>query len=459
MIKTETLSSISTNTPTKPIPQTAGLPLIGSLPQLIKRPFDFVVEAQQQHGDIYKLDLGLLRPVVFNHPDHAQYILRDNAANYRKGGPMWDAIRALLGNGLVVSEGDFWLRQRRMMQPQFHRRRLIGLTQLMIDAIDETLNEWVIDDRPHNIAPKMNRLTMNVIIKTLFGSGMSRQESDETAEAMTYALDYMIKSMVINQLPSWVPIPGKRKFQKVIGRFDQTVYKIIDQCRQETDPQNHLLAMLLDTVDAETGEQMTNKQLRDEVATLFLAGYETTSITLSWAFSYLTQHPEIMADLRYEIDTVLGDRTPTFEDLKQLQLTKMVFQEAMRLRPPAFWIPRIAIEDDEIDGRHIPAGTNVISLTYMYHRHPDHWENPEQFDPQRFSPTNTANRHRFAYVPFGAGQRMCIGRDFAYMEGQLALAMILQRVNISPVPGFTAEPQLSTTLRPKDGVQLHLTRR
>lgn len=455
MLKTETL----TKQQTQQLPQTAGFPLIGSLPQLLKQPFHFVTHAQQQYGDIYKLDLGLSKVVVLNHPEHAQHVLRDHAANYRKGGPMWDAVRSVLGNGLVVSEGDFWLRQRRMMQPQFHRQRLTGLTELMVEAISESLDEWQLAHQPLNITPKMNRITMNVIIKTLFGAGITKQTADETAEAMTYALDYMISSMVTNQLPSWLPIPGKKKFQQVLARFDKTVYAIIEQCRQEQEPQNHLLAMLLDTVDAETGEGMTNQQLRDEVATLFLAGYETTSITLSWALWYLSQHPHILGDLRREIETVLGDRQPAFTDLPELQLTKMVLNESMRLRPPAFWLPRVAVEDDEIDGYHIPAGTNVVSLTYMYHRHPGIWDDPEAFDPYRFAPDQVNKRHRFAFVPFGAGQRMCIGRDFALMEGQLALAMILQRFNIFPVSGFKAEPQLSTTLRPKNGVLLNITPR
>lgn len=443
----------------QPIPLTKGWPLVGSLPALLKDPFGFFMQARETYGDMYWLNLGLSRALVLNHPQHAQHTLRDQAHNYRKGGPMWDAIRTLLGNGLVVSEGDLWLRQRRMLQPQFHRQRLAALTDLMVDAIDETLAAWqeaAEAGTPFNIAPAFNHVTMRVIVRTLFGSALSEREMDEVAASMTYALDYLLRAMVTNVLPQWLPLPGKRRYRQALAQFDQVIYRLIDACRRGETPQNHLLAMLLDTVDEETGQHMSDQQLRDEVATLFLAGYETTSIALSWAFHYLTQQPELLTRLQDEVDSVLAGRRPTFADLPQLPFTRMALQETMRLCPPAWWLPRTALAEDEIDGHTVPAGTNIITLIYMIHRHPSAWPDAERFDPERFATEATAGRHRFAWVPFGAGQRLCLGRDFSLMEGQLALAMVAQRFNLRAVPGQVAQPQLTTTLRPKNGVILHL---
>lgn len=462
MLDTFPSPSAQTLTQPAPMPQSQGWPLLGSLPQLLKNPFAFMVQAREQYGDIYNLNLGVTKVVVLNHPRHAQTVLRDRADHFRKGGPMWDMVRSLLGNGLVVSEGDFWLRQRRMMQPQFHRQRLAALTELMVQAIDEALNSWqtaAAANKPFNMAQGFNHLTMRVIVRTLFGTALNQADMDKVAEAMTFALDYMMAGLIFGSLPAWLPVPGRKRFQKAIADFDVILYRIIAQCRAGAGEQNHLLQMLLDTVDEETGEQMSDQQLRDEIATLFLAGYETTSITLTWAFAYLGQNPEMMAKVQAEADEVLQGRQPTLADLMKMPYTRQVLQEAMRLRPPSWWLPREVTTDEEIDGYHLPAGTQVVSLTYMYHRHPEHWADPEQFDPERFAEENSAKRHKYAWVPFGAGQRLCIGRDFALMEGQLALAMVAQRFQVQPVKADMPQPLLSSTLRPKGGFPVHLTPR
>jgi cytochrome P450 len=444
------------------LPETQGWPIVGSIPQVLKDPFNFLTQAREQHGDIYRLNLGMMKAVVLNNPRHAQHVLRDHAQNYRKGGPLWDVIRKILGNGLVVSEGEFWLRQRRMMQPHFHRQRLAALTDLMVEAIDESLDAWesaAATGEPMKLLTGLNQLTMRVIVRTMFGGSLTREEMEQAGEAMAFALDYVMTAIVTHALPTWLPIPGKKRFENSLVQFDEVVYRIIADSRAGEGKENHLLAMMMDTVDDETGEAMSDKQLRDEVATIFLAGYETTSIALTWAYDYLTQHPAVMQKLQAEVDEVLQGRRPTFADLPKLTYTKMVLQETMRLRPPSYWLPRTAEADDEIDGYQIPAGTQVISLTYMYHRHPEFWPDAERFDPERFSPEQSAGRHGFAYVPFGAGQRMCIGRDFSLMEGQLALAMMAQRFAVRRAHMNETKAQLSSTLRPKDGLPVHLTPR
>ena len=445
----------------KHIPLTKGLPLVGSLPQVIKNPFGYFKQAQETYGDIYNLNLGISKMLIVNHPRHMQHILVDNAQNYRKGGAMWDAVRAMLGNGLVVSEGSFWLRQRRMMNPQFHRQRLAALNDLMVNAIAEALDTWEksANGSDFNVATAFSELTMKVITRTLFGTGLSTEEMDRVSKAMNYALTYVIQAIVLSSLPSWMPAPGKKEFERSIKQIDETVYRIIADSRKDNGESNHLMAMLLDMVDDETGEGMTDQQLRDEVTTLFLAGYETTSIALSWAFDLLTHHPDVMDKLQAEVDAAIGDRLPTFADLMKLPYSRMIIQETLRIRPAAWQLPRTAVEDDEIDGYRISAGTTITGLIYMCHYHPEEWDNPDVFDPERFQPDKTEKRHKFAYMPFGAGQRKCIGMDFALMEAQLALAMVAQRYKLTKATEKLAEPQLSTTLRPKGGVIVKLEKR
>jgi len=446
----------------KAIPLTKGLPLVGSLPQMLKNPFGFLMQARNTYGDLYNLNLGISKMLILNNPRQMQHIMVDNVQNYRKGGGMWDAIRAMLGNGLVVSEGSFWMRQRRMMQPQFHRQRLAALTELMVSAIDEALTTWEKSTKgaDFNLAPAFNELTMKVITRTLFGTGLAQDEMDKVSKALDYSVNYILKAIVLNSLPAWMPAPGKKEFERSIKQIDETVYRIITDSRKNSGAENHLMAMLLDMVDDETGEGMTDQQLRDEVTTLFLAGYETTSIALTWAFDFLVHNPEMMEKLRAEVDAAVGsDRLPTFADLPKMPYSRMILQETLRIRPSAWQLPRTAIEDDEIDGHHIPAGTNLIGLIYMCHYHPDEWDKPEVFDPERFQSEKSEKRHKFAYMPFGAGQRKCIGMDFALMEGQLALSMVAQRYTLNKTTENLAEPQLSTTLRPKGGVVVRLEKR
>jgi cytochrome P450 len=455
-------TSAATLSPRPLPPLVAGWPLVGVLPALLRDPFGFLVRTWQDQGDIFTLNLGFTKLTVLNHPRHAQHILRDQVQKYDKGGPLWDATRSLLGNGLVVSSGDFWLRQRRLMQPQFHRQRLASLTLLMVEAIDEALAAWetsAASGQPFNLLTGFNRLTMRVVIKTLFGSTLAPEVMDEVAQLLTFALDYLLVEGSTNTLPAWLPIPGRRRYQKTLARFDEIVYGVIRTSRQGNGPDDHLLGLLLNTIDEATGERMDDRQLRDEVATLFLAGYETTSLTLSWALHLLTQHPAAMQKLRAEVDHVLAGRQPNVTDLPNLPYNRMVIQEAMRLRPPSFWLPRTAVADDEIDGYRIPAGHMVVTLTYTQHRHPEFWPDAERFDPERFTAENSAGRHHFAWVPFGAGQRQCIGRDFALMEAQLVLAILMQRYIVTAPAAQTIQPAFTSTLRPKGGIIVHLAKR
>ena len=442
-------------------PKSSNWPLLGSLPSLIKDPFGFIKTSREKYGDIYTLDLGLTKVIVLNNPKHGKYILQDNVANYPKGGGFWKAIRDMLGNGLIVSEGEFWLKQRRLMQSEFHRQRIAGLSNLMIEAIDQVYSQWEKEElgKTFEITDGFNHVTMNVILNALFGSALTPEQMSEAGEEMSICLDCMLQGTITNPLPDWMPLPGKAKFKRAFASFSSKVQYIIDQCREGKAGENHLLSMLLNVVDEESGEGMTDKQLLDEISILFIAGYETTSIALSWTVHFLLECPEVLAKLQTEIDEVLGKRKPSVEDFARLRYTRMVFHEVLRIRPPSYWLPRTALKDDEIDGYKIPAGTHMVSLTYAYHHHPDYWPEPEKFEPERFSPERSKDRARYSFLPFGLGQRLCIGKDFALVEGQLALAMLIQRFEMKDASGRKIVPQLATTLRPKKGIQVQLKKR
>ena len=458
---------IDESSTSKPLPPTiSGAALLGALPSLVKDPFGFVVQARESYGDVYTLNLGLLKTTMLNHPNHAQHVLIDNVANYPKKGALWESLRTFLGNGLVVSEGDFWLRQRRMIQPQFHHKQVEGLATLMSAAIEESIAGWdeIADTgQPFDISHACTQITMKVIVKTLFGDDLSTAEADQLGDAIGIVLDYTMKGMLAQSLPSWVPIPGSQRYQQAIQETDAFIGRVIQHRNAEPAgaPRCDLLGMLLAAVDSESGERMTPKQLRDELVTFFLAGHETTAGALGWAFHFLSREEEVAHTLQRELDEVLAQRPPAFADLRSLPYARMVMQEALRLYSPAYWIPRTALADDEIDGFHIPAGSTVAILMHTIHRHPEFWPDPERFEPLRFEPANPENhkRHRLAWMPFGAGQRQCIGKEFSLMEGQLVLAEVMQRYRLKPVLGHTPRPQLSTTLRAKGGVWVRLERR
>lgn len=453
------------NAPRRPV--RAGWPLVGALPPMLRQPTAFLHAARRQYGDLYTLNLGPLQPIIVNHPDHVQHVLRDNVRNYRKGGKVWEIVRDLLGNGLAVSEGDYWLRQRRMLQPQFHRQRLAALTTLMTEAIDEGLHDWVaFHGASFDLEKAFSAITLKVITKTMFGSHLSQTDIDQVTQAIPVIGRYIISGVVTRALPPWLPIRSGERFRQACQAIDKVLYAVIARGRQALADgryEDNLLAMLLNVVDEQSGERMTDQQVHDEAITIFMAGYDTTGLGLTWALHLLLQHPEIMARLQLEIDQVLAGRTPTFADLPQLPYTRMVFQEALRLYPPVAWLPRTAVADDVIDGFIIPAGATVIIPIFVIQQHPAFWPDAATFRPERFAAVGAAGtpneQHPFAWLPLGAGPRLCIGRDFALMEGQLVLAMALQRFRFTAVAERPVTPKLTMALAPKDGVWVQAVER
>src|SRR5689334_1652138 len=355
-------------------PVAQGFPIIGAIPALVREQLAYLERAHAEYGDIYKLNLGATSMVMLNHPDYAQHVLVDHARNYSKGGPIWDSVRSLVGNGLVTSEGDFWLRQRRMMQPHFHRQRLSVITEVMTSAIEESLQSWVkFTQEPGavDVSQEFAHITMSIIMRTMFGADISEQEFTAIRDRLAFIIDYLLPQALTNSVPSWVPIPKRAQYREALKVIDAFIYGLIERRRHNLS--TDLISMLIEAVDEESGDQMTNQHLRDEVLTIFAAGYETTALTLSWVMHFITQQPEIITRLQQEVDSVLGARTPTFADLMSLPYCRQVLQESMRLYPPAYFLPRTALEEDEIGGYRIRAGQMLAVTMYTIHRHPDFW--------------------------------------------------------------------------------------
>ena len=429
---------------------------VGAVPSLAKDPLSFFIHSLHERGDLVPLNLGPTKLLLVHHPDYVRHVLQDNWRNYGKGS-MWVAIRKLVGNGLLGSEGELWLRQRRLMQPAFHRQHIAELTHTVTEVIAATLADWKVlaeNKQPVEMAHAMSSLTMKIIVRTMFGTGISDAETREMVEAYSKALKLMNVRMWTFFLPDFIPLPGDTAFRETIQQIDRAVYRFINERRQNPSEANDLLNMLLDARDEDTGEGMNDQQVRDEVFTVFMAGHETSAAVMTWAWYLIWQHPEVERRLQRELKEVLGERAPAFEDLPRLTYTRMIIEETMRMFPPGWLIQRSTLADDTIGGLSVKAGTTVLISPYVVHRHPDFWEDAERFDPDRFAPERSITRH--AYLPFGEGPRLCIGNNVAMMEMQLMLAMIAQNYRLSLQPGIEIKPTTMPVLRPNTNLLMHL---
>lgn len=436
------------------IPGPKGYPLIGSLPRFRREPLSTLVNAQREWGDVVRMDLGLERFYLLSHPEHVEHVLQGNAKGYVKG---YDKVRVLLGNGLVMNEGESWLRQRRLMQPAFHRERLAGFAKTMVEETERMLERWecpASEEPALNVAREMTLLTQRIIVRTMFGF---HDVGEERGERIAGAFDTALLGIEARSLmPAWfgrLPLPSNRRFRRAHATLDEEVYRIIrERRRHQRDGEDDLLGMLMEARDEESGEPMDDQQLRDEVMTIYLAGHETMANALSWAWYLLSKNPEAAREVREEASRVLGGRTAGSGDLSRLVYTRMVIDETLRLYPPAWILTREAVEDDGIGEYRIPAGSKLLISPYVTHHRADLWENPEGFDPERFAPGNGDERPRYAYYPFGGGQRMCIGNNFALMEAALIMSTVTQRYRLDLAPDREVKAQPKTTLAPLPAV-------
>ena len=395
-----------------------------------------------------------------NDAELVKRILLDNLANYPKSVTYRNNLRPFLGDGLLISEGDFWKRQRRLAQPAFHLRRLKALAAAMAHIAAEMTRRWQ-HGKVVDAMAEMNAVTMEIVATTLFGADVSA-DIGAVAEAMTVLGEETgrVRPTAFFDLPEFVTRPRGRKFADAVATLDGIVNRIVAARRAEGKTHDDLLSMLLEARDEDTGEGMTDKQLRDELVTLFLAGHETTAIALTWTFHLLALHPEAEKKLQAEVDAVLGERAaPSFDDLERLPYARMVAEEAMRLYPPAYVFSRRAIADDQLGPYRVPAGAHIIISPYALHRRPDYWPEPDAFRPERFAPGAPADRPKHAYIPFGGGPRICIvciGNSFAMMEHAIVLAAAVRRWRLESIPGREVRTEPRITLRPRGGLPMRL---
>jgi cytochrome P450 len=411
-------------------------------------PIPFLTRLARDYGDAVQFRVGPQRLVLFNHPDLIREVLVAHPHSFHKSRVL-QRSKVILGEGLLTSEGNLHQRQRRLAQPAFHRDRIANYADVMVERAAAMRERWRAGETI-DVHHEMMRLTLSVVAKTLFDAEVEGEE-DEIGGALTSLIDLF--PMLMNPLSTYLrnlPVPSTLRFRKSIARLDRTIYGIIEERRASGKDRGDLLSMLLLAQDEEgDGGSMTDKQVRDEAMTLFLAGHETTANALAWTWYLLAQHPNIADEMR----SVIGDRLPTAADYPRLQFVEMVLAESMRLYPPAWAISRLAIEDVEIGGWDVPRNAVVVVSQAVAHRDPRWWPEPDRFDPRRFAPGMT--RPKFAYFPFGGGTRVCIGEGFAWMEGVLLLATLAQRWRMELV-SRNVESKASITLRPKGGIRMRL---
>ncbi|MER7044955.1 cytochrome P450 [Streptomyces jumonjinensis] len=442
------------------IPRATGLPWLGPLPQLLRDGFGYLLEARRRYGDVYRLDIGGLRTVVLNHPRQLRHVHLDRAAAYHRQGPLFEQMRRVTGNGLAVSQGEIWRTQRRRVQPLFHHDRLAAVHRLLDTAADEQMPLFERAARtgtPVALGPLLARTTMKMTVRAVFGSGIPDATVDRICPDMEYAVSYVVLATLMSPLPRWAPRPGDRRFEQAIQRLDALLTQVVAERRRagERDP-GDLIAMLTASED-DAGERMTARQVRDETMTLFLAGYETTALALTWAAHFLSTHPASMARVGEEADLAGGAGGGGAFDAHRLPYTGAVWDETLRLTPPIWWNPRWAVEDDEIDGYPIPAGTAVTPLAFVAQRHPEVWERPHRFDPDRFAAApGIRRRPQGEWMPFGLGRDHCVGRELANLEARIVLSKLAQRFRLVADPAHRVRPVPLGTLRPRHGIRVRL---
>lgn len=427
-------------------------PLVGVLPQLQANPLEVMERATLKHGPLTHLPLPALQGYVLGHPSFVQHVLVTNPKNYVKQTRGYEMLRLVLGNGLVTSDGAFWKRQRRIAQPAFHRERLAGFGQVMTRAANQMVDAWELG-KPFDFAEEMMRCTLRIVGETLLSADVTKQ-ADHVGEALTVALEHLIRRTLHPlSAPEWVPTPANLRFKRALEELDRVVLGLIAERRKGGGPRDDLLAMLMESKDPESGEGMTDEQLRDEVMTIFLAGHETTANNLSWTMSLLGRHAEVERKLVAEAKGVLGGAAAGMEHVHQLPYAMNVIKESLRLYPPVWSLGRRVLEDELVEGYLLPQDALVFISPWAIHRLPEFWADPLAFDPDRWL-TEDPRRAHGAYLPFSMGQRKCIGDTFATVEAQLILTTVLQRVHLSLVPGQTFEPEPVITLRPRGGVHV-----
>ncbi len=452
--------STTTTTPRSPPQGPPGHLLFGHYLPFRDRTLDFFVQTARDYGDVVQLRFGPQRVILINDPSMAEEVFHDTA-NFRKEG-RWQRLSPLLGQGLLTNEGEPWMKQRRLLVPTFQHKRLAGLIGMMSEATERAVDRWLTQhgqSGQFDINREMMALALEVVVRSLFSTTL-RRDTDQINAAFTEIQKHLLRHLwSFNPWPGKLPTPRNRRFKRALGVLDAVVLRIIAEHRRQGADHGDLLSMMLQTRDEDSGEGMSDRQICDEVMTIILAGHETTANGLSWAWLMLDRHPEVRQRLRDEALGVLGpDRPATIEDLRRMPYSLQVFKETMRIYPPIWLIPRTNQKSAVVGGWEIPPGSMVMVLPYLLHRHPGWWEDPEVFNPDRFSPDEVdEGRPRYLYMPFGAGPRTCLGHRFAQMEAQVVLSTVARRCRIHVLKD-DIEPQPLLSLRPRRGIPARLER-
>lgn len=428
------------------------------MPEFNRDTFGFIERCRRDYGDIVRMRFLYLTAHFLYHPADIEYVLVTNAKNFIKSRSLRTPFfQRLVGIGLLTSEGEVWKRQRRLAQPAFHRQRISAYAAVMVEYAGRMIASWRAGET-RDIHRDMMRLTLEVVVKTLFNTDVSG-DADKVGQVLSqmakpFASQATLKWILDNRLPT----STHRSFNRAAREIDEIVYRLIAERRSSGSDEGDLLSMLLAAHD-EDGSQMNDKQLRDEVMTLFLAGHETTALTLSWAWYLLAQNPESEAKFHAELAEVLGTGLPTVDDLARLKYTEMIAKESMRLYPPAYALGREAIEECEIGGYRVPAGAQVFMFQWATQRDPRFFPEPDAFRPERWTEEFSNSLPKYAYFPFGGGPRACIGNYFAMMEIVMLLATIGQRFRFSLAPDHAVTLMPAMSLRPANGIKVNVENR
>jgi cytochrome P450 len=458
---------MSVQTKSRP-PGPHGRNLLDNLQVLRRDPLEFLVNTIRDYGDYAQLGLRIMDVHILNHPDLIRYVLVENHHNYSKDTFQYNLLAGITGDGLLTNNGDTWLRQRRLAQPAFNRSRLASIVPLAAAATSRMLDRWsefACQGQPVDVDAEMMQLALEIVGHALFSVDLSADAPALTRSTLT-ALDHLVyRSRNPFSLPPPLPTARNRRYAAAVSELDNAVNLIIHQ-RQELLKLNparqpsDLLDMLMLARDEQTGAAMDERQLRSEVITLLIAGHETVASALTWAWYLLAKNPEVGNRLHQESRQVLSGRVPEFPDLANLPYTLSVFEEALRLYPPAWIITRKALKADAFAGFPVRPNSLVVISPYTIHRHPDYWTDPLRFDPQRFladkCQPEAGERPRFSFIPFGGGPRICIGDGFARVEAQVILAMVAGRYRLELLPGPEPAIEALVTLRPQHGLKMLL---
>ena len=435
-------------------PGPKGLPIVGVSFELLGDALGLLRRVAREYGDIVRIPVAFGARILLNHPDWIEQLLVIQQSKFHKSTLSKEATERLLGQGLLISEGEFWRRQRRLAQPAFHRARINEYAATMVETAEQHLREWRGGEQ-RDMAHEMMSLTLDIAVRTLFGTTLPN-EAEQVGKAMTFLMRYSLgrARSPVNIPASW-PTPRNRRANRDYEFLDSLVYRIISERRAQgnSTPHTDLLSLLMGAMD-EDGSQMSPKQLRDETMTIFLAGHETTALTLAWTWYLLSENPAAETRLQEELSGVLGRRAPEIRDLERLPYLQAVVNEVLRLYPPAYLLARTSIAACNIGGYDFPPGTTVLASQWVMHRDARYFDDPDVFRPERWLDGLMGRLPAGAYFPFGDGPRRCIGQSFALMESALVTATVAQHFRFRLVPGHPVVPEPLVTLRPRHGIRM-----